>query len=118
VKLRSKSQTCYLPIRSFGLEEFLHGPRITLDDSTTLITFSSLIERRREVLINYAKDVGCHVLDIHEDLFGVPKEFGWLAQLVWGQQLALEISRALKTNPDTTRADQRVYNDARKAMVL
>jgi glucosamine 6-phosphate synthetase-like amidotransferase/phosphosugar isomerase protein len=47
------SETCYLPVRSFGLEEFLHGPRVTLDRLSNLIIFSSLSESRRETLINY-----------------------------------------------------------------
>jgi fructoselysine-6-P-deglycase FrlB-like protein len=82
------SETSYLPVRSFGLEEFLHGPRVTLDNITSLIIFSSLTEPRQEALVNYAKTIGCEVMDIHEELFGLPKEFGWLAQLLWGQQLA------------------------------
>ena len=82
------SETSYLPVRSFGLEEFLHGPRVTLDDKSSLIIFSSKIEPRREALINYAKSIGSDVLDIHEDLFELPIEFRWLAQLLWGQQLA------------------------------
>ena len=69
-------------------------------------------------MINYAKTIGCEILDIHEDLFSLPKEFGWLGQLLWGQQLALEISKTLKINPDTTRTDQHVYNEARKALTL
>jgi glucosamine--fructose-6-phosphate aminotransferase (isomerizing) len=112
------SETSYLPVRSFGLEEFLHGPRVTLDDKSSLIIFSSLAEPRREALTDYAKTIGCEVLDIHEDLFGLPKEFGWLGQLLWGQLFALEISRTLKINPDTTRADQHVYNEARKTLTL
>jgi glutamine---fructose-6-phosphate transaminase (isomerizing) len=112
------SETSYLPVRSFGLEEFLHGPRITLDNKTSLVIFSSLRESRREGLINYAQTIGCEVLDIHEDIFDLPKEFGWLAQLLWGQQLALELSRDLKTNPDTARTDQHLYDEARKALTL
>jgi fructoselysine-6-P-deglycase FrlB-like protein len=112
------SETSYLPVRSFGLEEFLHGPRVTLDDKSSLIIFSSLTEPRREALINYAKTIGCEVLDIHEELFDIPKEFGWLAQLLWGQLLALEISKTLKINPDTTRSDQYPYDEAKKALVL
>jgi hypothetical protein len=45
-------------------------------------------------LINYAKIVGSEAISIDEKTFGVPQEFGWLAQLLWGQQLALELSRA------------------------
>jgi fructoselysine-6-P-deglycase FrlB-like protein len=112
------SETSYLPVRSFGLEEFLHGPKVTLDNESSLVIFSSIREPRREALINYAKTIGCEILDIHEDLFGLPKEFGWLGQLLWGQQLALEISKTLKTNPDTTRTDQHVYNEAKKALTL
>lgn len=111
------SETSYLPVRSFGLE-FLHGPRVTLDYETSLIIFSPVKEARREALINYAQTIGCAVLDMHQELFGLPEEFSWLAQLLWGQQLALELSRALKTNPDTARTDQPSYNEARKALTL
>jgi glucosamine--fructose-6-phosphate aminotransferase (isomerizing) len=112
------AETSYLPVTSFGLEEFLHGPRVILDEKSSLIILSSMIEPRRESLINYAKTIGCEILDICEDSFSVPKEFSWLAQLLWGQQLALEVSKALKTNPDTTRKDQHKYNEARKALTL
>ena len=112
------SETSYLPVRSFGLEEFLHGPRVTLDNKTSLIIFSSMQEPRRKALINYAQAIGCELLDVPKDQFGLPKEFGWLAQLLWGQQLALELSKALKTNPDTVRADQPLYNEARRALTL
>ena len=100
------SETSYLPVRSFGLEEFLHGPRVTLDNKTSLIIFSSVQEPRREALISYAKTIGFDILDTHDNQFDIQKEFSWFAQLLWGQQLALELSRVLKTNPDTTRADQ------------
>jgi glucosamine--fructose-6-phosphate aminotransferase (isomerizing) len=113
------SETCYLPVRSFGLEEFLHGPRVTLDTLSSLIIFSSLSESRRETLINYAKIVGSEVISIDEEtFFGVPQEFGWLAQLLWGQQLALELSKELNTNPDTVRGDQSPYSEARGSLVL
>jgi fructoselysine-6-P-deglycase FrlB-like protein len=113
------SETCYLPVRSFGLEEFLHGPRLTLDKSSSLIVFSSLSESRRDILINYAKIVGSEVISIHEEKFvGVPQEFRWLAQLLWGQQLALELSKELKTNPDTVRADQNIYKEAKNHLAL
>jgi fructoselysine-6-P-deglycase FrlB-like protein len=28
------SETCYLPVRSFGLEQFLHGPKVTIDNTS------------------------------------------------------------------------------------
>jgi glutamine---fructose-6-phosphate transaminase (isomerizing) len=113
------SETTYLPVRSYGLEEFLHGPRVTLDKETSLIIFSSLSESRRETLINYAKIVGSKVISIDEEtFFSIPQEFGWLAQLLWGQQLALELSKELKTNPDTVREDQHIYKEARNLLTL
>lgn len=112
------SETSYLPVRSYGIEEFLHGPRVTLDVDTSLVIFSSLHESRRETLIDYARIIDCEILDTNEEIFGLPKEFGWLAQLVWGQQLALELSKKLKTNPDTARSDQHIYQEARKALIL
>jgi fructoselysine-6-P-deglycase FrlB-like protein len=113
------SETCYLPVRSFGLEEFLHGPRVTLDKSSSLLVFSSLSEPRRETLINYAKIVGSEVISIDEESFaGIPKEFRWLTQLLWGQLLALELSKDLKTNPDTVRADHHIYKEAKNHLTL
>jgi fructoselysine-6-P-deglycase FrlB-like protein len=113
------SETCYLPVRSFGLEEFLHGPRVTLDKSSSLLVFSSLSEPRRETLIDYAKIVGSEVISIDEEKFiDIPKEFRWLAQLLWGQLLALRLSKEFKTNPDTVRADQHVYKEAKNHLTL
>src|SRR2546428_13594987 len=81
------SETSYLPVRSFGLEEFLHGPRVTLDKQSSLLAFTSILEPRREDLIRYAEAVGSEVINIDEKSFKVPQEFAWLAQLLWGQQL-------------------------------
>jgi hypothetical protein len=97
----------------------LHGPRVTLDTLSSLIIFSSLSESRRETLINYAKIVGSEVISIDEEtFFGVPQEFGWLAQHLWGQQLALELTKELNTNPDTVRGDQSPYSEDRGSLVL
>jgi fructoselysine-6-P-deglycase FrlB-like protein len=113
------SETCYVPVRSFGLEEFLHGPRVTLDKSSSLLIFSSLSEPRRKALMDYAKIVGSEVISTDEEKFmAVPKEFRWLAQLLWGQLLALGLSKELKTNPDSVRANQHVYKEAKNNSTL
>lgn len=113
------SETCYIPVRSFGLEEFLHGLRVTIDNKSSLLTFTSAAESRREALIKYAESIGSEVLNIDENLFGnLPKQYGWLAQLLYGQQLALELSKYLGTNPDTVRADQSPYKEARNLLTL
>lgn len=112
------AETTYLPVRSFGLEEFLHGPRITLNKQASLLIFSSVSEPRRESLIKYANTIGSEVIDIYDRLFEVPEEFTWLCQLVWGQLLALELAKRLGTNPDTVRKDQSVYAEAVKDITL
>ena len=98
------SETCYIPVRSFGLEQFLHGHRVTIDRQSTLVAFTSVTEPRKDSLIKYAETVGTEVIEINENTFNViSKEFTWLAQLLYGQQLALELSKRLGTNPDTVR---------------
>ena len=110
------SEVCYLSVRSFGLEEFLHGPRVTLDKSSSLLIFSSLSEPRRDALVDYAKFVGSEVICIDEERFSNNlKEFRWLAQLLWGQLLVLGLSRELKINPDNVRADQSIYKAAKES---
>jgi glutamine---fructose-6-phosphate transaminase (isomerizing) len=114
------SETSYLPVRSFGLEEFLHGARVTLDKQTSLLAFTSITEPRSKSLIKYVQVIGSEVINVDERLFSsnLPIEFVWLSQLIWGQQLALELAKKLNTNPDTVRGEQSPYSEARKLLVL
>lgn len=91
------SETCYIPVRSFSLEQFLHGPRVTIDRQSSLVAFTvSVTEPRKDSLIKYAESIGTEVIEINENTFnGIPKEFTWLAQLLYGQELALELSKRL-----------------------
>jgi fructoselysine-6-P-deglycase FrlB-like protein len=113
------SETCYIPVRSFGLEQFLHGPRVTIDRQSSLVAFTSVTETRKNSLIKYAETIGTEVIEINEDTFdGIFREYTWLAQLLYGQQLALELSKRLGTNPDTVRSDQYPYKHARDYLTL
>jgi fructoselysine-6-P-deglycase FrlB-like protein len=49
------SETCYIPVRSFGLEQFLHGPKMTSDKQSSLVAFNSTTEPRKDSLIKYAR---------------------------------------------------------------
>ena len=42
------SETSYLPVRSYGIEQFLHGPRVTLDNETSIIAFTSSSQDRKD----------------------------------------------------------------------
>jgi len=116
------SETSYLPVRSYGLEQILHGPRVTLDKETSIIAFTSTSQDRQDSLMKYANAVGAELIEINDEWqqsFTPPSmEFSWLAQLVWGQQLALELAKKLGTNPNTVRKDQSVYAEAGKDIVL
>jgi len=71
--------------------------------------------------IKYAETIGTDVIGkkINEDTFdGISKEFTWLVQLLYGQQLALELSKRLGTNPDTIRSDQYPYKHATDHLTL
>jgi glucosamine 6-phosphate synthetase-like amidotransferase/phosphosugar isomerase protein len=50
-------ETSYLPVRSFDLEEILHGPRVTLDDKSSLVIFSSTREPRSRIIDKICKDL-------------------------------------------------------------
>jgi glutamine---fructose-6-phosphate transaminase (isomerizing) len=118
------SETSYLPVRSYGIEQILHGPRVTLDSETSIIAFTSSSQDRKDSLIRYASAIGAELIEINDEQQqqqSFPssfKEFNWLAQLVWGQQLALELAKKLGTNPDTVRKDQNVYADASRNIPL
>jgi glucosamine--fructose-6-phosphate aminotransferase (isomerizing) len=116
------SETSYLPVRSYGIEQILHGPKVTLDNESSIIAFTSSSLDRQDSLRKYANAVGAEFIEINDaqkQLFpSSSEEFNWLVQLIWGQQLALELAKKLGTNPDTVRRDQSVYADANKNMHL
>jgi fructoselysine-6-P-deglycase FrlB-like protein len=116
------SETSYLPVRSYGMEQILHGPKVTLDNESSIIAFTSSSQDRQDSLREYVSAVGAEFIEINDaqkQLFSTSsEEFNWLAQLVWGQQLALGLAKKLGTNPDTVRRDQSVYADANKNMHL
>ena len=63
--------------------------------------------------------IGTEVIEINENTFdGISREFTWLVQLLYGQQLALELSKRLGTNPDTVRSDQYPYKHAKEHLML
>lgn len=116
------SETSYLPVRSYGIEQFLHGPRVTLDKESSVVAFTSKSQNRQDMLIKYANAVGAELIEINDDkqqsFASLPHEFNWFAQLVWGQQLAFELAKKLGTNPDTVRKDQSIYAEAGKDICL
>ena len=78
-----------------------------------------MTEPRKDSLIKYAQTIGTEVIEINENTFnGVSKEFTWLAQLLYGQHLALELSKRLGTNHDTVRSDQFAYKEAKSFLTL
>lgn len=109
-----------MPVRSCGTEQFLHGPRVTLDKESSLIAFTSTSQDRHGSLIKYA-NTGAELIEINDNkhsFVSMPNEFNWLAQLVWGQQLALELAKKLGTNPDTVTKDQSIYANAGREISL
>ena len=116
------SETSYLPVRSYGIEQFLHGPRVTLDKESSIVAFTSKSQNRQDTLIKYANAVGAELIEINDEkqqsFASLSHEFNWFAQLVWGQQLALELAKKLGTNMDTVRKDQSIYAEAGKDICL
>jgi hypothetical protein len=92
-----------------------------LNKQSSILAFISITEPRKDSLIKYTEAIGSEVIDINENTLGfngIPKEFAWLVQLLYGQHLALELSKRLGTNPDTVRADESPYNKARSLVTL
>ena len=65
------SETCYIPVRSFGLEQFLHGPKVTIDKQSSLLAFTSIKEPRKDSLVKYAEAIGSEIIDINENTLGL-----------------------------------------------
>lgn len=37
-------ETCYIPVRSFGLEQSLHDRKVTMDKQSSILAFTSITE--------------------------------------------------------------------------
>jgi fructoselysine-6-P-deglycase FrlB-like protein len=103
-------ETAYLHARSFGLEEFLHGPHISVGADTRVIGFSSAREKRWDTARRYLKAVGVPLTEVRSD--------DWLAQIIWGQRFTVSACKNLGLSPDTLRTDVPRYKNARAKLGL
>jgi fructoselysine-6-P-deglycase FrlB-like protein len=97
-------ETAYVRARSFGLEEFLHGPRLSVGDGSVVVGFSSRKEKRWNAVRRYLKTVEVPFVEAASE--------DWLAQTLWGQRFALDCCRRLGIDPDLLRADDPRYRRA------
>jgi len=107
-------ETAHLPVRAFGLEEFLHGPRLSLGRRSMVVGFSRAQEPRWAAARQYLRAVGVRFLEVRAPASAA----GWLPQLYWGQRLALTTARALRVDPDALRTDDPRWKRARRALSL
>ena len=103
-------EAAYLRARAFGLEEFLHGPQISVGPRSIVVGFSSPMEKRWSALRAYLKTVG---VPFHE-----AASRGWLAPLLWAQRFALECCRARGIDPDALRENDPRYLRAKTSLRL
>ncbi|MGH9977152.1 MAG: hypothetical protein ACRD8Z_15150 [Nitrososphaeraceae archaeon] len=54
-------------MRSYGIEQFLHGPRVTLDKESSLIAFTSTSQIRQGSLIKYTNAIGTELIEINDN---------------------------------------------------
>lgn len=103
-------ETAYLRARSFGLEEFLHGPRLSVGAGSVVVGFTSRKEKRWETVRRYLKIVGVPFTEAASE--------DWLAQILWGQRFTVEACRRLGIDPDLLRTDDPRYRRAREQLGL
>lgn len=103
-------ETAYLRARAFGLEEFLHGPQISVGAGSLVIGFSSAGEPRWGALRRYLAAV--------ETPFVEASSEDWLAQVLWGQRLAAHACRRLGIDPDSLRSEDARYARGKRELEL
>lgn len=103
-----------LPARAFGLEEFLHGPRVSAGPSSTVVGFTSP-DPRWDAVRDFLNTVDVPFIEVGADGHG---DAGWLTQLYWGQQLGVSACRRLGVDPDALRTDVPRYKKARANLTL
>ncbi|HEX4047125.1 MAG TPA: hypothetical protein VH309_04800 [Elusimicrobiota bacterium] len=97
-------EAAYARARSFGLEEFLHGPRLSVGKGSVVVGFSSRREKRWDAARKYLKTIGVPFVEAASE--------DWLAQILWGQRFTLDCCRRLGIDPDVIRAGDSRYRRA------
>ncbi len=101
-------EAAYLRARPFGLEEFLHGPRISAGPGSLVVGFVSR-EGRWLTVRDYLSTVDVPFIEVSGS---------WLEQLFWGQRFTTHACRALGLNPDLMRTQDARYKRARESLSL
>lgn len=97
-------ETAHLRARAYGLEEFLHGPHISVGPGSFVVGFSTVGETRWDAAHRYLDTIGVPLLDAAND--------DWLAQILWGQRFTIDACRGLGLDPDLLRCDEPAYKKA------
>jgi fructoselysine-6-P-deglycase FrlB-like protein len=103
-------EAAYLRARPFGLEEFLHGPRLSVGRGSLAIGFTGPDEPRWAQARRYLSTIGVPLLEV--DGLGLPSDASWLGQVFWGQRLTLDACGRLGIHPDEGRLDDPLYKKA------
>lgn len=107
-------EAAYLRARAFGLEEFLHGPQISVSPQTVVVAFSDQAEKRWDAARAFLKVVGVPLVEV--DFPAVPREGRWLAQIFWGQRFTAAACRQLGLDPDACRSDDPRFKKAAESL--
>lgn len=109
-------EAAYLRARAFGLEEFLHGPRISVGRDSQVICFTDRTEGRWEAARRFLRTVEVPFTEV--DTLALPRPAAWLGQLFWGQRFTAAACRQLGFDPDDLRALDPRYKQAREHLSL
>ncbi len=97
-------ETAHLRVRSYGLEEFLHGPHISVGAGSFVVGFATVGETRWDAVHRYLDTIGVPFLDVANN--------DWLAQILWGQRFTIDACRRLGIDPDDLRSQEPAYKKA------
>lgn len=109
-------EAAYFPARAFGLEEFLHGPRVSVGAKSRVVAFSAAAEPRWQAVRDYLRIVEVPLLEVSAE--GIAPSAAWLWQLFWGQRLTLDICRNAGVDPDAMKTGDPRYQKARESLEL
>jgi glucosamine--fructose-6-phosphate aminotransferase (isomerizing) len=101
-------ETAHARARAFGLEEFLHGPCVSVGAGSVVIGFTSAREPRWNAARGYLAEIEVPFVEARSE--------DWLAQILWGQRLTIAACRGLGIDPDLLRGDDPRYVAARERL--